>query len=102
MSSTTHPKGMQTPPATTTAGCANRQDAGRRHRVEIVLWVLGLVVFIASCFVVHAHPKPYSFDLSTTQTVQGLHPWSWVNPVLNFPSTLNNPVPSEVALGIWL
>lgn len=90
------------PTATTTAGGENRQDVGRRHRVEIVLWVLGLVVFIASCFVVHAHPKPYSFDLSTTQTVQGLHPWPWVNPVLNFPSTLNNPVPSEVALGIWL
>lgn len=102
MSSTIHPKGMQTPTATTTAGGENRQDAHRRHRVEIMLWVLGLVVFIVSCFVIHAHPKPYPFELATTETVQGLHLWPWVNAVLEFPSTLNNPIPSEVALSLWL
>src|SRR2546421_3363910 len=102
MSSTSYPKGMQTSTAPTTADGENRQDARRRHRVEVVLWVLGLVVFIASCFVIHAHPQPYPFDLSTTQTIQGLHPWPWVNSVLDFPSMLNNPVPSEVALGVWL
>ena len=102
MASTTHPKGMQAPLATTKVGGENRQDVHRRHQVEVVLWVLGLVVFIASCFVIHTHPQPYPFDLSTTQTIQGFHPWPWVNSVLNFPSTLNNPIPSEVALGIWL
>src|SRR5438105_1559520 len=101
MSSTTHPKGMQPPTATTTAGGENRQDARRRHRVEIILWALGLVVFSASCFVIHTHPQPYPFDLSTTQTVQGLHLWSWVNPMLNFPSLLNDPIPSAVALSLW-
>ncbi len=102
MASTTHPKGMQTPTVTTRAGGENRRDAHRLHQVEVVLWVLGLIVFIASCFVIHTHPRPYPFDLSTTQTIQGLHPWPWVNSVLNFPSTLNNPVPSEVALSVWL
>src|SRR5438045_123197 len=101
MSRTTHPTGMQTPTATTTAGGGDRQDARRSHRVEMVLWALGLVVFIASCFTIHAHPQPYPFDLSTTQTVQGFHFWSWVNSVLNFPSVLNDPIPSAVALSIW-
>jgi membrane-associated phospholipid phosphatase len=101
MSSTTHPKGTQTPTATTTAGGENRQDAQRRHGVEIILWFLGLVVFIASCFVIHAHPKPYPFELATTQIVQGLHLWPWVTAVLEFPSTLNNPLPSEIALSFW-
>jgi len=103
MSSTTNPKGIQTPTAATTAGGENRQDAQRRHRVEIVLWCIGVVLFILSCFVIHAHPKPYAFDLATTETVQGIHPFaSWVNPVLEFPSLLNNPIPSVVALGAWL
>lgn len=103
MSSTTNPQGIQTPTATTTAGGENRRDARRRNRIEVVLWGIGLVLFIISCFAIHAHPKPYSFDLAATHTVQGIHPFAtWVNPALEFPSTLNNPIPSAVALGIWL
>src|SRR2546428_655348 len=102
MSDTTPPKGVQTPTATTTAGGENRQAVKMRHRVEGVLWVLGLMVFVASCFVIHAHPQPYPFELAMTQTVKGFHPWPWVTPVLEFPSTLNDPLPSAVALGSWL
>lgn len=101
MSRTTHPKGIQTPNATTTAGGENRQASQRRYRIGVMLWLLGLVVFIVSCFVVHTHPQPYSFDLTATETVQGFHPWSWLNALLEFPSTLNDPIPSEVALSTW-
>ncbi len=87
--------------ATTMVG-KNRQDAQHRHRMGFLLWGIGIILFILSCFVIHAHPKPYAIDLSTTQTVQGLHPFaSWVNPVLEFPSTLNNPFPSTIALYTW-
>lgn len=103
MSSTTNPKGMQIPTTSTTAGGENRRDVQRRHRVEVAFWFIGLIVFIISCVVIHAHPRPYPLDLAATQTVQGLHPFaSWVDPVLMFPSVLNNPLPSTIALGLWL
>ncbi len=85
-----------------TTGSNNRQDAPHQHIMKFILWGIGTVLFILSCFVMHAHPKPYAIDLSTTQTVQSLHPFaSWVNPVLEFPSVLNNPVPSAIALYTW-
>ncbi|MBV9228241.1 MAG: phosphatase PAP2 family protein [Chloroflexi bacterium] len=97
----TNPKGIQTPTASITAGGEKRQDVQRRHRVEVVLWIIGLIIFIISCFVIHAHPKPYAFDLAATEAAQGAHLWPWVDPVLKFPSILNNPLPSIIALGCW-
>lgn len=83
-------------------GGKDRQDAQHRYKIGFILWGIGTVLFIISCFVVHAHPKPYAIDLSTTQTVQGIHPFAnWVNPALEFPSTLNNPLPSAIALYAW-
>ena len=83
-------------------GSKNRQNA-RCYLVGMMLWCIGVIVFIVSCFVIHAHPGPYSFDLATTEAVQGWHPFaSWVNPVLEFPSALHNPVPAYIALGVWL
>lgn len=102
MRDTAHPQGIQTPTATTTAGGENRQDAQKRHRIEVTLWIIGLIVFIASCFVIRFHPKPYSFDLTTTENVQAIHYWPGVVNILDFPSTLNNPIPSAVALAAWL
>lgn len=101
MQKTTHPRGMQTPTTTTTAGGESRQDARKRHYVEITLWIIGLIVFIASCVAIRFHPNPYPFDLATTETVQSIHYWPWVVAVIEFPSTLNNPIPSAVALTAW-
>lgn len=102
MASTTNPKSIQTPTATTTGGGENRQDAQRRYRVQAVLWVIGLIVFIASAFVMHAHPKPFTIDLNATHFAQTPRPFSsWFDPIVNFPSMLNNPIPSAVALGFW-
>lgn len=102
MSSTTNPSGIQTPTETTTAGGENRQDARKRHRIEAVLWVLGLIVFIIACVTIHLHPQPYPVDLSTTEAVQHANTPTSILDVLNFPSLLNNPIPSAVALIIWV
>src|SRR5260370_27479256 len=100
MHSTTDPKGIQTPTSTTTAGGEDLQDARRRHRVELVLWIIGFIIFIISCVMVHTHPKPFSIDLATTQIVQGLQIWPWLRDLLVFISTFNNPIPSLSALGL--
>src|SRR5216684_9080232 len=103
MKSITNPKGqgIQTPTATTTAGGESRRDAQKRHRVEAVFWIICMIIFIASCFAVHSHPQPYPFDLSITHTVQSMEIPSWLLAVINFPSVLNNPIPSAVALIAW-
>jgi len=103
MFKTTNPqaKGMQTPTAATTAGGENRQDAQKRYRIQGILWFIGLIIFIASCLVIHSHPAPYPIDLSATETVQGLHLPHWLIDVLDFPSILDNPTPSYIATAIW-
>jgi membrane-associated phospholipid phosphatase len=103
MHSTTNPKGkgIQTPAVTTTTGGQNQRDAQKRHRVEAIIWTIGMMIFILSCFAVHAHPQPYPFDLSTTHTVQNLGIPPWLLAVINFPSILNNPTPSTIALSLW-
>lgn len=103
MSSTTNPKGqgLQIPTDQTTAGGENRRDAQKRYRIQAVFWCIGLLIFIASCIVIHFHPRPYPFDVATTQTVQGLHLWPWLNSLIQLPSVLNNPIPSTVALTVW-
>jgi membrane-associated phospholipid phosphatase len=95
-------QGVRTATTTVTAGGENRQVAQKRHFIEIVLWLLGFMLFLASCVVIHAHPMPYSFDLAATETEQHIHYAPWLLAFINFPSVLNNPLPSEVALGLWL
>jgi membrane-associated phospholipid phosphatase len=103
MYKTTNPrvKGMQTPTATTTAGRENRQDVQKRYRIQGILWFIGLIIFTASCFVIHTHLSPYPIDLSATQTVQGLHMPQWLIDVVVFPSILDNPTPSYIATAAW-
>jgi membrane-associated phospholipid phosphatase len=101
MRNTTNPQGIQTPTPTTTAGGERRQDAERWHRFEAIVWVICLLLFIISCFVVHAHPAPYSIDLSATETIQHLHLWPWLGAILIFPSILDNPLPSLIGGIFW-
>src|SRR5579863_1878667 len=98
MAKATNPQGMQTPTATMTAGGENRQDAQRRHRVEVVIWVVAIFAFIASAFVIHAHPTPYPIDLEATHAAQANTPFSnIINPILNIPSVVNNPTSAGIA-----
>ena len=102
MSTTANPQGIQQPTAQRTAGGEDRQNARRRYTIQFAAWFIGLIAFIISCFIVHGHPKPYPIDLTMTHTVQGFRVPGFVEAIFTFPSTLNNPVPSEVALGLWL
>ena len=102
MSSTTNPEGIQLPTAMTTAGGENRQDAQQRHHYEVIFWVLALIVFIAACIIIHFHPQPYPVDLTVTEDVQHAGIPTPIENVLNFPSMLNNPVPSAIALWVWV
>ena len=101
MYSTTNLKGMQAQTATTTAGGENRKDAQNRHRVEVLLWVIGLLVLVISCFIIHAHPQPYPVDIATTQTLTQIQDVHWASTILQFPGILNDPLPSAIALTIW-
>lgn len=46
MKSSTHPKGLQTPTATTTAGGENRQDVHKRHILEAIVWGIGFLMLM--------------------------------------------------------
>lgn len=101
MSSTTNPKSIQRPAEATTPGGENLQDARGRHRTEVVFWTLGLIVFILACVTIHFHPQPYPVDLSTTEAVQNANTPAPILDVVNFPSLLNNPIPSYIATIVW-
>jgi membrane-associated phospholipid phosphatase len=101
MSSTTNPKGIQRPTVETTTSGGNLQAARGRHRLEVVCWVLGLIVFILACVTIHFHPQPYPVDLSTTEAVQNANTPAPILDVVNFPSLLNNPIPSYIATAVW-
>jgi membrane-associated phospholipid phosphatase len=101
MYSTTDQKGMQKPTAPTTAGGENRKDAHNRHRVEVFLWVIGFIVLVISCFIMHVHPQPYPVDIATTQTLTQVQNVHWASSLLQFPSLLNNPIPAAIALTVW-
>lgn len=102
MRGTTHPGGMWKPASKKTAGGEPQEQAWRIHRTQVILWVCALLVFIVACVIIHFHPQPYAIDLATTQYVQGLLLPNWLHAVLVFPSTLNNPLPSMIALGVWV
>ncbi|HZS79774.1 MAG TPA: phosphatase PAP2 family protein [Ktedonobacteraceae bacterium] len=101
MNTRTYEKGMQPPTTTTTAGGEERSGARKRHTVEAVLWVVGLIVFVIACVIMHGHPRPYPFELSLTETLQGIHFPSWLVAIFDFPSAVNQPIPSAIALAVW-
>src|SRR5437763_13864783 len=94
-------QGLQVPTDRTTAGGEDRGDARKWYRIEAVFWIIGMIVFIASCIIIHFHPQPYPIDLAATRTIQGLHLLPWLLTALQLPSVLNNPIPSTVAIIAW-
>src|SRR5947209_15301674 len=101
MHSTTNRQKLR--PATDTPLTASQThiEAKKPHDIELIFWAIGALIFVVSCFIIHSHPQPYPFDLAVTQTVQSLHLWPWVNSVLEFPSALNDPIPSTIAIATW-
>ena len=95
-----NPKGT-TANTTTTPGGENRAQAHKRHIIEIVLWCIGFIVLVISTVAVHYHPKPWPIDLQTTITLQHAHLWGGLLAFIAFLSSINDPIPSTVALVLW-
>ena len=100
MDRTSNPQGTQFPVNTT---AANTQRVGVRFRpLTVALFVIGVIILTLSAFMVHAHPKPYPIDLQTTDAVQSMTLPSFFVSAIDFVSSLNDPLPSIIALGAWL
>lgn len=89
------------------APLATRPIAPVRPRIKVrpleaAYFVAGLVVLITASFLVHAHPRPYSLDLDFTLAIQSYPSILAFTGVIEFVSSLNDPVPSIIALAAWL
>ena len=95
---------IQTPPARRTAGGEDRRDTQKRYRTQAVLWVIGLIVFTISCFIIHFHPTPYPIDLWAMHSAQAEQPHlpGWLQFMLVLPSIINDPIPSTLVLIAWV
>ena len=104
MSSTTNPRGstLQSPDTTTTLGGENRKRAHRRHIVEICIWVIAFILLVVLSVLVRSHPGPFPIDVQSMETLQSLHLPGWVNALIAFFSTFNDPIPSIIAWVFWL
>jgi undecaprenyl-diphosphatase len=70
--------------------------------LEAVYFIVGLIVLVTAAFLVHAHPRPYPFDLDFTLAIQAYPSIPVLTGVIEFVSSLNDPVPSIIALVAWL
>ena len=71
-----------------------------RMGIALALWIIGLVLLAVASMLVHNHPDPWPFEVAFSQTVQTLHYWSWIPPLLVFIGTFNNPTPTGIVIGI--
>jgi len=100
MYGTTNQKGIQAPTAEITAGGENRRDAPKRHRVETIFWIIGLIILMTSCFIIHAHPQPFAIDIAVTQALTPLQDVHWANTILQIPSFMNDTYTSAILLSV--
>ena len=100
MDSTSNPQG--TPLPINTAIANTRRIGVRLRPLPVALFMIGFIALTISAFMVHAHPKPYPIDLQTTDAAQAMILPSFFVSAIDFVSTLNDPVPSLIALGAWL
>src|SRR3989442_7960330 len=100
MYNTTDPKAKQT---STTAAMLNGEkslDMIKRHRVVAIFWGIGLLLFVVSCFIIHAHPQPFPFDLAVTQALTPLQDVRWVNTLIQIPGFMNDTYTAIVMLSV--
>lgn len=77
------------------------QRFGKIRLPEIVFFSFGIVILAVASVLVHFHPRPYPFDLQTTLTIQSFPIVPVVYPTIVFISSLNDPIPSIIALALW-
>ena len=87
------------------------RGADRRHIVEGILWVIGVIMLATLGFLVHTHPAPWPFELAVTRAIQGPHavpciysrqPHSLANTWIDILSSLNDPLPAIVVPALWV
>ena len=69
---------------------------------EVIYFVIGLIALITAAVLIHGHPRPYPFDLDFTLTIQAFPSIPLFTGLIDFVSSLNDPVPSIIALAAWL
>jgi membrane-associated phospholipid phosphatase len=102
MGSTTNPHGVGTTNSQATNAEMNKTVIQRPRPIEVIFFVPGVIILAMASVLVHFHPRPYAFDLQTTETIQSLKLLPLVTAFIEFVSALNNPIPSILALAIWL
>ncbi len=102
MDETTNPQGVATQNVPTKTGGANVSTTARPRLFEIIFFILGVIILAAASVLVRFHPRPYLIDLQATETIQSLQLQPWINAFIEFVSSLNNPIPSIIALAAWL
>jgi undecaprenyl-diphosphatase len=100
MSSTSEPRGRQVRVNSPTP--KTHHVNVRLRPIPVALFVIGVIILTSAAFFVHSHPRPYPFDLQTTDAVQSMMLPAFVVNFIDFFSSLNDPLPSIIALGAWL
>ena len=90
MYNATNPEGIPTPTAATTLSGEKREGMLKRYRVVALLWGIGLLIYVIACFIIHAHPQPFPFDLAVTQAATPLQDVRWANTILQIPTFMND------------
>ncbi|HEX6107812.1 MAG TPA: phosphatase PAP2 family protein [Ktedonobacteraceae bacterium] len=102
MDNTTGSPSTQTRNNSTLAASGKRQQRIIGQAIGFTLWGIGLLLFIVSCFVIHAHPQPYPIDITTTQTLQNLQDVNWADTILHFVGVAIDPITSGTVLALWV
>jgi membrane-associated phospholipid phosphatase len=102
MDNTTGSPSTQTRNNSTLAASGKRQQRLIGQAIGFTLWGIGLLLFIVSCFVIHAHPQPYPIDITTTQTLQNLQDVNWADTILHFVGVAIDPITSGTVLALWV
>ena len=89
----------QTQGHTSKAGSTQQKTRRIRTGIAITLWFIGLILLASASVLIRNHPGPWPFEVTFSQTVQNLHYWPWIPPLLVFIGTFNNPTPSGIMIG---
>jgi len=100
MYNTTNPEGIPTPTTATTLSGKKREDTLKRFRVAAIVWGIGLLLFVVTCFIIHGHPQPFPFELAITQALTPLQDVPWANTLIHIPGFMNDTYTAIVMLSV--
>lgn len=101
MDNTTYPKSIQVSASSTASADERRQSHRVRHSVGISLWCIGFIILMAASVIVHGHPGPWPFELTTSHYIQSLQLWAWIIACLTFVNVFNNGLLAAIELALW-